>query len=180
MKHPLLTCVATRFAALDVKSDESNRGIVLDTALATTRALQSDDDEDETPKITVRVWHDKNPDGLQNSDEIVGFNDIKLQLLDAKSKTRVSGQPVVLTNEEGIAVFKNVEQGKWYRVQVLTPPPGGKLTFKEAFDGSKPSLDSDLNSNGMSDSFKLLDGQLNFDTVDIGYRGVPTITVKVW
>lgn len=117
------------------------------------------------PKVTVRVWNDKNNNGLQNSYEVGGIPGVKLELIDAITKEPIPGGFTATTNADGIAVFEGVEQLKWYRVKVLNPP--GVATKKRV--GTKEHLDSNMNSNNISDSFKLGKEQMNYDTLDFGY-----------
>lgn len=118
--------------------------------------------------VTIRVWNDKNKNGIYDGKGENGIEGVALLLLDAETKKPIESLKQVVTDQNGDGIFKNVPTDTWYRVKVTTPPPGGTPTIKKA--GTNQFNDSDLSSSGISDSFNPTSGYpTNYQKVKLGY-----------
>jgi len=124
--------------------------------------------------MVVRVWDDRNQNGVQDEGE-AGLKNVELRLVDARTLKNIpdfelggNADERVKTDSLGRATFTMVPQGLWMRVEVTRPPKNGFVTLKSA--GNDDELDSDLNGSGISDSFKL-PGSIStlFTKIDLGY-----------
>ena len=127
----------------------------------------------QLPKaVVVRVWNDKNLNGIQDKDEL-GIPNVQLQLVEDKTRANLfdhggNSHEVATADEFGRAVFTSVPMGPRYRVKTTGKPDEAAVTMRNA--GSDNYLDSDMNISGISDSFKLPIGASEiFDKVDVGY-----------
>jgi hypothetical protein len=86
-----------------------------------------------------------------------------LQLVDAETSaplesTGGNAHVSQVTDKNGYVVFSGVPQNVNIRCRVVNSPPGAIPTSK---GGGNESTDSDLNSNGLSDSFKLVGSEFS-------------------
>lgn len=125
-------------------------------------------------KMIVRVWEDRNNDGLQDLDE-PGIMGVELRLVkktDLKALMDAgdggNAHERIMSDAEGNAVFTGVPQGVRLRVEVTAPPESAQATLKNI--GNDDHLDSDLSATGLSDSFQIPSDTMDlFDSVDLGY-----------
>jgi len=138
--------------------------------------------------ITVApiVFEDKNSNGIFDDDE-KGISGVVLALeqYNASEWSRVpdyggTSHLDVTTDENGVASFTKVMQMTKCRVRVVDPPPGAMVTHRNK--GGDDTRDSDVNSNGWTDSFYVNPSEdgTEMTTVGIGYRMPGTVKVRVW
>ncbi|WP_285726803.1 SdrD B-like domain-containing protein [Psychromicrobium xiongbiense] len=121
--------------------------------------------------IGDRVWYDDNANGIQDGSE-AGIPNVTVALLDKDGNPvkDANGNPVTTTTDSnGNYSFKNLPLGT-YRVKVQLPS-GGK--FSPEHQGSDATVDSDVDSTGLSDPVTLDAANPNNTTVDAGvvFRG---------
>ena len=139
--------------------------------------------------VIVRVWDDTDGDGIQDKGE-PGIEGVKLRLVLAnKEKDTLKASPgsgnahkEIKTNAEGFATFTKVPQGQRLQVKVTGPPKGAVSTKKNVGQekGKESETDSDLNSNGLSDSFVVTSDGAPFSEIDLGYKMPGSMIVRVW
>ena len=104
------------------------------------------------------VFADNNGDGIQNSGD-TALEGVTVQLLDGNSKVMAS----TTTAADGSYLFDRLYPGD-YQVQ-FTAPDG--FEFTTANQGSDEQLDSDVDSNGLSEILTLTSGENNL-SLDAG------------
>lgn len=125
------------------------------------------------------IWDDRDGDGIQGPGE-PGVPGATVQLLDAAGGIVAS----TVTDSTGQYNFSNVLPGT-YSIKVI--PPAGAWHFAPAGEGSDPTLDSELDDNGVSAPFTLYSGTTDrtrdgglFRPVDLGItKTTPVATVNV-
>lgn len=135
--------------------------------------------------VMVRVWSDSNSNGLQDPGE-KGIAGVKLCLVsDNPERTRLPDQKnggtahlEVVSDDNGFVTFSHVPQNQRLRVHVLSGPKGAIPTHKKR--GKDPTKDSNLGSNGLSDSFTLNSSGEDFSLINLGYRLPNSMIVRVW
>lgn len=107
--------------------------------------------------VEVRVFNDANANGIQDENE-VGIKNVYLRLVQSNYTdivdTGIGGNAheELVTDENGLVRFQKVPQDVSMRVEVIKKPEGAMPTHKNK--GSN-DVDSDLNTNGFTDSFKV-------------------------
>ncbi|WP_432377511.1 SdrD B-like domain-containing protein [Duganella sp. P38] len=128
-----------------------------------------------TASLGDRVWIDSNKNGVQDAGE-AGMAGVKVTLIDANGNA--VGSPLT-TDANGNYLFTNLAPGS-YSVQFdKTTLPAGYV-FTTAHAGADGVVDSDADSNGLSDPVVLNSGDVNL-SVDAGIVATPaTIGDRVW
>lgn len=133
--------------------------------------------------LTVRVWDDRNGNGLLEPESEPGIAGVRLRVVGTDGRTPVvitgsegTVNDEVVTNEEGFAFFTGVPQSRRLRVAALNAPPGATPTLVRA--GTDRTMDSSLEISGASSNFEMNEaGQLKFN---LGYRLPTSMKVRVW
>ncbi len=124
-----------------------------------------------TRSITVRVWDDRDADGIQDAGE-PGLSGLPVRLVDSLGNT-VAGP--VNTDSQGRAIFNSAPTGAGYRARILAAdvPAGYILTQSFVNDGApNPGIrDSDaVLVGGNADATLPNTGRgANIDSIDIGF-----------
>lgn len=147
--------------------------------------------------VVVRVWDDKNKNGVQDRDE-VGLGGARLRIVNENDSSYYEGQcgeynatsarqdtkSIGLCNEElttdgdGLVEFRNVPRGK-FRVKVLNKPANVKRTSQNR--GDSETNDSDFGDDGLSHAFNLATFEgTTFDEIGLGYILPASVDVRVW
>jgi hypothetical protein len=171
-------------------SDASDQGMTAAFTLSESQTLTDIDagliyvgiDDSDPPtgtaSIAGTVWKDANGDGIQDSGEslLAGFT---VDLFDALS----NWVGTTLTDSQGNYQFTSLAAGS-YRV-VFTIP--GVPAFSPKDQGSDDTVDSDVNSLGISDLITLSSGQslTNLDASVLGWfdidgDGVQDVGEPLW
>ena len=122
-----------------------------------------------------QVWHDKNVDGEQDSDE-TGIAGVTVTLYDATTGQPVEVSPGVpmtaTTDASGFYLFTGLPSGDYYVVFDLTTLPAGYVPTIQDAPGVDDSLDSDADrATGQTHSTGVLDGGQEDRSLDLGiYR----------
>jgi hypothetical protein len=116
-------------------------------------------------RLGDRVFLDSNGNGIQDFGE-VGLSGITVQLLDSNAlPVRDSaGQSITTTTDNSGAYSFTVNPGI-YRVRFLSP--NSAYLFSRQDQGANDTIDSDVDSAGVSTAFTLTSGQTN-NTLDAG------------
>jgi CshA-type fibril repeat protein len=109
-------------------------------------------------KLGDRVWYDANKNGIQDSGES-GIKDVKVELYRAGGEFIAS----TTTDSSGLYLFNGLIPSDYYIL--FTPSAGYTISTKDR--GSDDTKDSDTNSAGRTDLFKLESGKNNA-SVDMG------------
>jgi hypothetical protein len=129
-------------------------------------------------KMVIRVWNDKNKNGLQDEGE-EGIKDVKLALVLSKDGAPLPKQgensncdQELTTDLDGRVTFKEVPQGIKLKVKVVTGPANNpKVTGKNVGGVAKNQFNSKLNTGGLSDEFTLPNTVAElFDGCHLGYQ----------
>lgn len=107
------------------------------------------------------VFLDADGDGIQDPGEI-GVEGAIVNLIDPDTGLAIDG---VVTDSQGNYLITDILNGT-YRIQVFLPDEN--LGFTQAFAGADPSLDSNVDSNGISDLFTLSLANPQDLTIDAG------------
>ncbi|GBF79047.1 Ser-Asp rich fibrinogen-binding, bone sialoprotein-binding protein [Aphanothece sacrum FPU1] len=111
------------------------------------------------------VFEDKNANGIQEAGEL-GISGVTVKLLDGNGKAVLdgNGNPITTTtNANGAYSFTGLIPGSY---SVMFVAPNGYM-FSPSNQGNNDALDSDANSNGMTQSVTLTSGEFN-GTLDAG------------
>jgi serine-aspartate repeat-containing protein C/D/E len=122
------------------------------------------------------VWSDTNGDGIQNGSE-TGWPGVTVNLL--SSTNSIVAQTV--TDGSGYYAFRDMTPAS-YRIQVIAPP--GTI-FSPPDQGSDGTLDSDVDSSGMTPLFTVSAGEVRTDldaglTASGGSGGSAWVGDRVW
>lgn len=123
--------------------------------------------------MVVRAWNDANGNGIQDEDEeeIAGVK-VKIVQKDGgdlpQQGPNSTAHMELETDTTGRVKFEEVPQGIQMKIQVTKAPENMKPTRKRK--GSNRQLDSDLNKDMFTDTFKLPSNVEDmFDLVDVGF-----------
>jgi CshA-type fibril repeat protein len=108
-----------------------------------------------------RVWYDENSNGIQDEGEL-GVNGVSVVLKDLADTTVDS----TVTNASGEYHFTNVNVGT-YTIEFSNLP--ADYIFSHQDQGGDDTKDSDVNSDGVTESFSVA-GASNIVTIDAGIR----------
>jgi protocatechuate 3,4-dioxygenase beta subunit len=120
--------------------------------------------------IGNKVWHDKDYDGIQDSNE-AGIANVTVKLLNSAGTVLKT----TTTNSVGEYLFSNLTPGD-YKVQVVKP--SGYYTTKQD-QGSNNDVDSDVSSSGYTVLTNLVAGE-NDMSWDAGLYMKASVGDKVW
>ncbi len=118
--------------------------------------------DNNTATLKGVVWYDKNLNGIQDS------NDSNLLIQNIRVHLYKDGQDtgeMVTTNDKGEYIFENLEPGHKYAIKVDRPKNYSDFTYYKR--GHNDDIDSDVRSNGFSDSVLLQAGDV-YDKIDAG------------
>ncbi len=105
--------------------------------------------------VEVRVFNDANANGIQDDGE-VGIKGVHLRLVQSNysdiADVGGNAHEEHVTDENGLVRFQSVPQNMHMRVQVTKKPDGAIPTHKDKGD---KHTDSDLNTNGYTDTFSV-------------------------
>ena len=122
----------------------------------------------ENGSIGDFVFKDCNQNGIQDSEE-EGIAGITVTLTHATTGNQMN----TTTNVNGFYIFNDLAPGI-YRLRFSIPVASG-LEFTIAHQGNNNALDSDVNSNGITDDIILSEGEEN-NVIDAGLVDVETPT----
>lgn len=100
------------------------------------------------------VWYDTNENGIQDIGEL-GAEGIKITLTGTTSIGQVNRD--IVTSATGNYYFDNLKPGI-YQISVALPQ---NYKFSNKNEGSNSTLDSDVNTRGVSDMIQLVSGETN-------------------
>ena len=101
-----------------------------------------------------RVWLDTDQDGIQDSGEN-GFSGLTVSLYEVGNPTPVGTD---ITDEDGEYLFRNLAPSTYY-LEFTGLPSGFDFTSQDA--GTNNSLDSDVNSSGITANFTVVVGVID-------------------
>lgn len=108
------------------------------------------------------VWYDKNLNGIQDSaDKNLLIKNVRVHLY----KDGQDSGEMVTTNDHGEYIFENLEPNHKYAIKVDKPRNYTDFTYYKR--GHNDDIDSDVRSNGFSDSVLLHAGEV-YDKIDAG------------
>ena len=102
------------------------------------------------------VWVDLNKDGLQNSNEPV-LSGVKVTIFDSNGKKLEE----TTTNKKGQYYFDQLEAGEYQLRFTLTKEQAKKYVFTEQTVGKNQAIDSDVDKEGWTTTFKLDENNSN-------------------
>ncbi len=109
-----------------------------------------------------RVWYDQNSNGIQDAAEDVNsVENVRVHLY----KDGVDTGELSITNSRGEYIFENLEPGHKYAIKVDKPKNYVDFTYYKK--GHNDDIDSDVRSDGFSDSVLLHAGEV-YDKIDAG------------
>ncbi|MBE9116359.1 DUF642 domain-containing protein [Lusitaniella coriacea LEGE 07157] len=129
-----------------------------------------------------RVWYDRDRDGIQDAGE-GGVRGVNVTLTgggaDGVIGTADDTTATTTTNANGNYKFENLNSGEQYKVTFSNLP--SRYEFTQANAGGNDALDSDANSNGMTQIVTLAPGENN-TTLDAGIsrKRLGAIGDRVW
>ncbi|NEW60394.1 hypothetical protein GSY74_03790 [Sulfurovum sp. bin170] len=115
----------------------------------------------EGSTVGDRVWYDENSNGIQDEGEL-GVNGVSVTLSDSTD----TALDTTTTNASGEYHFTNVNVGT-YSVEFSNLPTD--YIFSHQDQGADDTKDSDVGSNGKTESFSV-GGAVNIVTIDAGIR----------
>lgn len=125
-------------------------------------------------RMVVRAWNDANENGIQDDGE-EDLAGVKIKIVQSNGKDLPQQGPnstahlELETDATGRVTFDEVPQGIDMKIKVTKKPGKYKKVTKKR-KGSDRQLDSDLNSNMVTDKFKLPSNvEEIFDLVDLGF-----------
>ncbi len=167
------------FTTQDAGSDDSVDSDANVSTGATTQTVLTSGESDQTwsagivssssncngtSTIGDFVWNDSNKNGIQDAGE-AGIANVSVKLLQATTSLFGTYYNVVstTTDSNGKYLFGGLAAGS-YKVQVITPT---NYSISTRNQGTNDSIDSDIDSSGMTSSISITSGQQNF-SVDAG------------
>lgn len=134
----------------------------------------------QMPKhMVVRVWNDKNKNGIQDDDE-EGIPGVRLRLVrnhrNARQRQNLNNiglgstaHTIQTTDANGRVEFRRVHRGRDIRVRIVVRPFGNKPISPRG-RGDDPRLDSDAENADFSVAFRLpSDVAAFYDMIDFGF-----------
>ncbi len=132
-----------------------------------------ENDEDCVLTVGDFVWNDLNGNGIQDDDE-PGVSNVTISLYtcqgDFISQTN--------TNSNGNYLFSDLLAGQYY-LSFSLPSDVSSFMFSKKNEQNSSGQDSDVNSNGQTDCFLLMEGQSDI-SIDAGIMATSGIGNFVW
>ena len=133
----------------------------------------------------MRVFDDQDADGRHGClDECVSGIGLRLVKQNGNNLPNQynggTAHQVLMTNADGIVTFTKVPRGLEMCVKVTNLPNGAIPTLQNV-EGSNEVNDSDLRSNGLSDTFKIEEGSsYSHTSTDLSYLMPVTMHIHIW
>jgi len=111
-------------------------------------------------RLKGRVWFDKNANGIEDDNES-GVEGVKVYLIKEGEETGI----YALTDQNGYYLFDDIACEYNYEVRVVKPNDYDAFTSKNS--GTDDTIDSDVDSSGLSDEI-VVDKCQEYDNIDAG------------